>query len=598
MGMDAFVLNAVAAETDEKIVRTGGRVGKIYQLNPAEIVLHFRGEKGLEVLFVSVDPSGARIHLAEDHHSPPPAPPSFCMLLRKHLHRGRLVSISQPPLERVLYLNFTVRDPSSREVPKTLAVEIMGRHSNLVLLDSPGQKGEQRILGAVKNIPPAINRYRTILPNHFYLPPPAQQKLHPFALNYEYFKEEMSQLEGQSAPKALLKTLQGLSPFLAQEIAVRAGVEEVHRSTLPLLWDGLHEILSLYDRRSWEPFLVLDSNGTPVDFCAFKPRSLPGNSFLRPSSSMSKTINDFFHYKEKEEARKRLYQYLENRLKQSLKKLRKKEKLQLEELEKTRRAGHYRLCGELILANLNEIPPQSKEVHLKNLYHENGEEVKVLLDPSAAPTVNAQRYFKKYRKAKQGAEKIGQQLKHTRSDIEYLESVLFSLEKSSMRGLHEVKKELEETGFLPQPKTGEHPPKKKQEEKKGVPSPPLRFISSAGEEIHVGRNNRQNEYLVKHFSSKEDCWLHAKNTPGAHVIIKSEAPHEKTLLEAALLAAYFSRSAHSSNVPVDYTRVKNLARHPGKKPGMVTYRNHGTIFVTPSEDALKHLLEQVEYNKT
>lgn len=589
MGMDAFVLNAVAKEIEERLIQPGARVNKIYQSSTAELVLHFRGEFPLD-LFISADPGGARIHFAEEHRSRPPSPPPFCMLLRKHLHKGRLVSTTLPPLERVLYLHFVAPDLSSREVHKTLAVEIMGRHSNVILLDSPGEENEQRILGALKNIPPSMNRFRTILPNYIYAPPPVQQKLHPFALNYEYFKEEMSRLEGRPASEALLKTLQGLSPFLAQEIATRAGVDTIDKSTLPSLWDSLQEMISLYEQRTWQPHVILDRGGTPVDYCAFKPLSTQGNGFLRPCSTMSEAIADYHTFKEGEKAKKELYHSMERQLQQTLKKIKKKEKVQRAELEKTRQADDYRLCGELILANLNKIPSQATEVTLLNFYSQEGEEeeVKVTLDPSIPPAINAQRYFKKYRKARQGYEKIRRQLQLTRSDIQYLESVLFNMQKSSLSNLLEIRKELEETGFIQQQKKKEH---KSKEEKAPPPSPPLKYYSSEGDEIYVGRNNRQNEYLVRHLSSKEDYWFHVKEAPGAHVIVKNENPGETTMFEAALLAAYYSKATQSSNVPVDYTQVKHLSRHPSKKPGMVTYRSYSTLNVTPSRDALEHILK-------
>jgi predicted ribosome quality control (RQC) complex YloA/Tae2 family protein len=583
VAFDAFVLNAVAQEIEEDIIKNGGRLSKVYQLNSREMLLYFKGEVPLQPLFISINAQRGRINFTGRHFSHPLTPPPFCMLVRKHLVNGLLISLEQPPLERVLYLHFTVLNSRGKRVQKTLAVEIMGRHSNLVLLDTPDEEKNQMILGALKPIPSSLNRYRVLLPHNVYFPPPPQEKLHPYALNHEHFCQEIRRLQGQPTARALLENLQGLSPFLTAEIAARAGSSCLSADDSSVLWQKLQELMGIYQERKWEPTLFLDQKKQPYDYHVLKPvQSLPGDQ--RTFSSVSTLLDEFYTYQEKEEEKKNLFLLLSRVAEQTLKKSKRKENNQLQELARATKADFYRQCGELLLINLNQIPKKSREVYLKNAFLEKEDYIRINLDPQISPSLNAQRYFRKYRKARQGEKKIAAQLQKTRQGITYLESVLFALEKANLAVLKEIKDELVATGYLPVPK-------KSSAKKTNKKLFPLKFISSQGEEILAGQNNLQNEYLVQRLAAKTDLWLHVKDMPGAHIIIKAEHPQEETIEEAALLAAYFSRGAYSSNVPVDYTQVKNV-RRLGNKPGMVTYSNFKTRYVTPHEEKLRPFLQK------
>lgn len=581
MPFDAFVLNAVADEIKEKLVKTGRRVHKIFQINQ-ELIITFRGEDRSLSLFFSVHPQNFRIHFTGRHYTNPPSPPAFCMLLRKHLIGGVLISLEQPPLERILYLNFSAPNREGKEVIKTLVLEMMGKHSNLILLDTASAENKRNILGAIKPVSPLVNRRRTILPHCNYFPPPLQDKFHPFALNYEAFASEMIRFEGQDAKSALINNIQGISPFLAGEIVARAEAMYISKETVRPLWNALEKLLNIYSDKRWEPTLIYTKEGTPADFSAFKPVQFFEGSF-RFVPSISMLLDEFYQFREKSEGKKNLLQLLNQHLEQALKKCRHKEKVQLRELEEAKKADQLRLCGELILLHLKNIPPKTAEIFLENLF-QDGEKIKISLDPGISPASNAQRYFKKYRKARQGEKKISERLSQTRQEIAYIESVLFSMEKADLPTLQEIKEELEEAGLL----------RKKMSplQKKTTHFNPLRYYSSLGEEIIIGRNNRQNEYLVHKVAAKTDFWLHVKDMPGAHVIIKSNNPSAETIAEAALLAAYHSKGAGSSNVAVDYTQVKNIKRHPAGRPGMVIYTNYKTIFVTPKEQLIRKLLDK------
>ncbi len=583
MPFDAFVLQCVAKELKEKLILTRARLVKIYQPQPMLVLLHFRGETKNYTLLLSAHPARAGIFLTNRHFASPATPPAFCMLLRKYLTGASIVSLEQPPLERVLKIHFRVVNLQGGEGQKTLLAEIMERRSNLILLDAPDAEGKQLILGAVKAVPPYLNRVRTILPRHIYTPPPVQDKLHPLALDYNFFLEEAAQAEGRPVTDFLLDKIRGLSPFIAREISARSGHHTVSKEAAPLIWQQMHKLLQEAMENHWEPTMLCSKTGVPQDYAAFKPKQQPQDMILRPYQSMSKLLDDFFHEQEQKEEREGLKQLILRQAQQHLQKARKKEKKQLEELGHAEKAEQYRLHGELLKSHLHNIPEKAAFVHLPNIYNEKEETIKIPLDPSLSPSANAQRYFKKYRKALNTEKEISARLLATRQEIKYLESVLFSAENSGRQELLEIRAELEEAGYLPRRL-------KKTNQEKETPFKPLRYITVEGEEILVGRNNRQNDLLLRG-ASATDLWFHAKDMPGAHVILKGANPGEKAVEAAALLAAGHSRGGHSTNVPVDYTRVKNVRRLPGAGPGMVTYTGYRTLFVTPDREKLAALLK-------
>ncbi|MEW5921804.1 MAG: NFACT RNA binding domain-containing protein [Bacillota bacterium] len=582
MPFDAFVLQCIAGEIEEKLIFTRARITKIYQPGSTELLIHFRGEMKSHTLLLSAHPARARIHFTTRHFPSPPAPPPFCMLLRKHLTGASVVSLEQTPLERVLKIHLRVINAQGGEGQKTLVAEIMERRSNLILLDAPAAEKKQIILGAVKAVPPFLNRFRTILPHHAYVPPPPQDKIHPLALDYNFFVLEAEQEQGRPVTNFLLDKLRGFSPFLAREIAARAGGNVVSKEAAPLLWQKIQELLQIATDNKWEPTMLCNEEGKPHDFTSFVPRQA-GSGTPRRFQSMSELVDEFYLFREKNEEKENLQQLINRQMRHYIEKARKKEKNQLLELDNAGKAEQYRLYGELLKLNLHNVPEKAVAVCLPNVYSKEGETVKISLEPYLSPSANAQRYFKKYRKAITAAKKIAARLAATRQEIAYLESVLFSAEKSDWQGLQEIRIELEEAGYLP--RRLQHP-----EQENNSSFKPYKFITAEGEEILVGRNNRQNDLLLRQ-ANATDLWFHAKEMPGAHVILKGAQPGKEAIEAAALLAAGHSRGAHSANVPVDYTTVKNVRRIPGARPGMVTYTGYRTIFVTPDHKKLTALLQ-------
>lgn len=582
MPFDAFVLHCVAGEIDEKLIATRARITKIYQIGSTEMLIHFRGEYKSHTLLFSTHPSRARIHLTSVHYASPSIPPSFCMLLRKHLIGASITSLEQSPLERVLKINLRAYNPEGRETQKTLVAEIMERRSNLILLDEPDEDGKRLILGAIKAVPPFMNRFRTVLPHHYYVFPPPQDKIHPMALDYNFFQEEMRREEGRPAAKFILDKLRGFSPFLAREIVARAGTDKISAEAAPKLWEKMQELLQLTTDKKWEPTMICDRDGKPQDYAPFIPHQF-SSGVLRRFQSISALLDDYFLFRQKSEEMDNLQQLITRQAGLFLVKARKREKNQLAELAKGGQGDYYRLCGELLNMNLHLVPKKADTILLPNLFSEEGGQVKISLDPRLSPSENAQLYFKRYRKAGNTLKKITNRLNNTRQEIAYLESILYNTEKSDWQGLQEIRSELEETGYLPgRPKS--------RGATKSAPFKPHTYRGAGGEEILVGRNNRQNDLLLRQ-AAATDLWFHAKDMPGAHVILKGKQPSEEGIESAAMLAAIHSRGAHSANVPVDYTTVKNVRRIPGAGPGMVTYTGYRTLFITPDENTLKSLLQ-------
>ncbi|NLC52026.1 MAG: fibronectin-binding domain-containing protein, partial [Firmicutes bacterium] len=381
---------------------------------------------------------------------------------------------------------------------------------------------------------------------------------------------------GQNITNTLVSNLQGISPSIARELV--CGTE----NSLIKIWQKLQKLICSFNAGQWEPTALLDKNKKITAFLPVKLSMSPYSNWKRIRfREMSLLLDRYFLEREETENKQQLLEQLRNKVNRILTRSQKKERQQQIEYQSALNADRYRLWGDILLANLSQIPKGAKEITLPNFYRE-GEKVTIPLDPSSSAAANAQRYFRKYRKSKNSHAKIMAQLNQTKNEINYLESVLYNLEHANLQELQEIQEELERCGYIK---------KQRGKEKKQLSSSssPLRFLSSEGYEILVGKNNRQNELLTFKLASKHDIWLHVKDQPGSHVIIKGKNPPAKTLHEGALLAAFYSKAADSANVPVDYTEVRHLRKPPGGKPGMVIYKNHHTLFVTPKTEIIKKL---------
>jgi len=585
MSFDGITLNAVKQELENTLVNS--RVDKVYQPDRQTVILKFRTRCGGHNLLVSCRADAARIHLTDTRPKNPLQPPVFCMVLRKHLESGQLTSIEQKGLERVLSLNFqSVNEAGSLEF-LTLHCEIMGKHSNIVLVDSV----TNRILDAAKRYTHEVNRYREILPGIPYVLPPSQDKQDILNMTEDEFRVLMlSQPLDAQIHQVLLGVLEGFSPLLCRELIFRAGLprdivlNECGEYELGKLWQEISTMAGDIASGSFVPTLILEDKQyrefSPFDLTMFESQR---KEFF---STINEALTVFFRAKEESvrinEARHRLNKIVNGQIK----KINNKLATQHQELLETDTADNDRISGELITANMHTISRGDTRLITQNYYDPEQKNITIELDPSLSPSQNAQRYFKKYRKAIVKRQKASEYITQFREELDYLDTVKVALSQAvSLEDLEEIETELLHQGYIRQDK------KKAKSTATKTPGH-LEFRSSDGLTILVGKNNRQNDFLTMKRAKADDLWLHAKDMPGAHVIILTAGENvpEDTLVEAAMLAAYFSKGKMSGKVPVDYTLRKHVRKPKGSKPGFVIYDHHSTIFVTPDEQKMRNLL--------
>lgn len=566
MSIDGIVLRCLVHELNATCA--SGRIVKIHQPTPYDLVLTVRAHGETHRLLLSANPSAPRLHLTDQPFANPTEPPMFCMLLRKHLEGGVLQAITQVALERIVHLDVLSRDELGDPAIRRLVVEIMGRHSNIILVDPK----TGTILDGIRHVTPAISQYRVVLPGRPYVAPPAQDKLNPLETSRDAFLAALDFNAGK-LDQQLLSRFLGIGPVLAREIVHRAGLP-----TREALWEAFSRLMDDVRAHRYRPTRVRTADGKDV-FAAVALTGVSGETLAY--DSMSRLLDDVFRERTEREAIRQRLGDLARVVKNEIKKHERKRQLLLDTLAETRDAERYRLFGELLTAHLHEIPRGASEVQLPNYYEEGLPMVTIPLDPAKSAAENAQAYFKKYNKAKVAAETAAAQLAQAEAELRYLETVAQQLEDATLADAEEIRDELIEQGYLKPDKGG----RRKGRE---TASKPAVFRSSEGYTILVGKNNRQNERLRRQ-AAPSDTWLHAKDIPGAHVIIRGTGYGEATLLEAAMLAAYFSKARHSSRVPVDYTEVRHVRKPAGAKPGFVIYERQKTVYVTPDEALVRRL---------
>lgn len=590
MAIDGIFLGYIKVELQEKL--TGGRVDKIYQPQQDLLSMVIRNHNQNFRLLVSVHPQYARIHLTETRSENPLHPPDFCMLLRKHLIHGYITKIEQPEFERLLMIWIKRENlPVPVNSEKLLVIELMGKHSNVILVNPE----ERVIYDGLKRFREGDKSLRPIYPGAPYYLPPRQEKADPLQVNFHRFKELVEAEAGNKIYRAIMNSLRGIGPVSAREIAYRGcgswnkKAEELSEREKGKIWKALTDILKPVQTASLAEFNgeICFDEGKITAWSPFPLTYLQGEkiNFHTPGELM-----DYYYlYKIQRER----FETRRNELLTKVEGYKAKNTAKLEKLQKKYRqyldADKYKILGEILLANLHKIKKGMQEVTLENFYQEN-EPVTISLDPSSTPSKNAQHYFKKYSKAKKGLNYVANEIRKTKMEISYLESTLASIETAEEEDdLEEIRKELIEEGYL-------SPPGRKKKATKPRVSGPRKFLSSDGLEILVGKNNRQNDILTTKIASADDFWFHARDLPGSHVLVRNhtreETLPETTLLEAANLAAYYSKGRNSSNVPVDYTRIKHVKKPRGAKPGYVYYRDFQTIHVTPQEGEIKKLTRE------
>ncbi len=576
MAFDGLTVHAVTQQLDAELM--GARITKIYQPSRFDLILHCRRPGGGSQLLISGHPQYARIHTTEVSYSNPLNPPAFCMLMRKHLEGGKITHIRQVGFERIIEIGVESLSDSGQLVQRTLLVEIMGRHSNVVVLDASSGV----ILDALHRVTDEVSRYRQVLPGETYVSPPQQDKLNPLTTTKEQFLSQVAPSAPQAkVAKVVMQAYQGISPVTGQEIVARAGFPaDVTSQEVDGDWDKLwtaftHVFFQLTEGHV-EPTLALDSSGLPVEFAPYSIKTVGVSETV--CATISEAIDRYYDFKVNRHQVNQLAGDLNRIISTHLNRLEGKIAKQEETLHKAAQADKYRVLGDLLTANLYRVSQGQKSVTVENFYSADQEAVSIQLDPTISPAANAQKYFKRYNKAKNSMTATTEQLVSSRAEVEYLQGVQSAIELAeSVAELGEIREELIAEGYIKE-KTS-----KKRKPKKQAPAAPLQFTSSDGLAIYVGRNNRQNDYLTFTIGTGSDLWLHVKDIPGSHVIVKTagkEVP-DSTLEQAARLAAYYSKARQSSSVAVDYTERKNVRKPNGAKPGKVIYDNYHTILAAP-----------------
>ena len=590
MPFDGLVLSAVKQELD---ILTGGRIERIHQPSKDEVVMNIHRPGGKQRLVLSAHAYKTRVHITTQTKENPLSAPLFCMVLRKHLEGGRICGFSQPGLDRVLTIDIEARDELGQMTRKHLICEIMGKHSNIILVDTV----QNTIIDGIKRYSHSVSRHREVLPGRVYLPPPEQEKQNPLLLTEDSFREYL--LAGSLDAKVaniMQKAFDGLSPLICREVVYRSGLaadlilDHCGEHELRLLWQALASITSNAHKGDFYPVILHDRIGLPVDFAAFDITHLEGLS--RETGTMCSVLDQYYTAVYSVDLVNGQKQGLNQVVNKEIKRLQKKITIHRQSLLDAEEAEKYKLYGELLTANLYRVPHGEPEVELENFYHPQGESIIVYLNPHLSPSDNAQGFFKKYLKAKHTKVAAEELARQADAELAYLESVEISIAQAvTVAEIVEIRQELVEQGLLTQASRRVNPKKDKKDKKEREKPRPMSFRSTDGIQILVGKNNRQNDYLTMKMASEEDIWLHTKDIPGSHVIIRTEGKEitETTLFEAATLAAYFSKARNSAKVPVDYTARKFVHKPNGAKPGYVIYDKQKTLFVNPTEEMLEKM---------
>lgn len=561
MAYDGLFTLAMTKELQQIVT---GRIAKVHQPNAQEIILTIRANGKNHKLLFSIHSSYARAHLTDQAVENPAEPPMFCMLLRKHIDGGFIESVQQIDGDRIIILTITSKNEIGDPITRELHAEIMGRHSNLILVE----KESQKIVDSLKHLPPAMNSYRTVLPGQLYVAPPAQHKVNPLDVSNEDLKQFFAI---EKSAQEIVQHFTGFSPLHANEFLFRLQksgetAAELFPSFMEEFTNGGCEptYIEVNGKSQFSPISLTHLQGKPTTY-----------------STLSALLDRVFFARAERDRVKQQAGDLERWLQNEISKLRLKLKKLQKDLNHASKLDRYQLFGELLMANLYNFDRGQKEITVTNYYDDNGAKVKIPLNERKTPIENAQSYYTKYNKAKNALIMVQQQIDKTNDDLAYFEMLSQQVQQAAPHDIEEIREELAEQGFMKM--------RASKRRKKPTKPSPEEFISSTGTRISVGKNNKQNDYLTFKIARKSEIWMHTKDIPGSHVVIHSAEPDDQTLREAATLSAYFSKARDSSSVPVDFTEIRQVKKPSGAKPGFVIYFEQKTIYVTPDEELVMKL---------
>lgn len=585
MALDGAFLRHIKKEIEEHAI--GGKVDKIYQPNREEMVLVLRTRTEHYKLLLSARANSARIHFTGFVPENPKVPPMLCMLLRKRLSGARLAAVRQPGLERVLCLDFNAVSELGDEIRLTLVMEIMGRYSNIIFVSEDG-----KIIDALKRVDAEMSSERLVLPGLTYRLPPPQNKLCLLEADTDEILARLRAVPGDmELSKALLGTLQGVSPIVCRELQHLTGrgndltVHTMSSEQYDRLRFFLNRTKETVQAVSGQPYLVASPAQKPMDFSFLFIEQYGLTATVSKKESFSALLDAFYYERDRMERMRVRSQDLLRVLTNASERLSKKINLQRAELEQCAERETLRINGDLLNANLYRLEKGQEFAELENFYDESLPTLRVRLDPALTPSQNAQRYYKRYHKARKAEEMLTQQIAQAQQELAYVDTVFEELSRAETEhDLAEIRMELTEQGYVRAPRGKQKPP---------AASQPLSFVTADGFRVLVGRNNRQNDRLTMKQANNNDIWFHTKNIPGSHTILVTDGrtPTPAAMEQAAKLAAFHSRSRDSAQVPVDYTEVRYVSKPQGAKPGMVIYVNQKTLYVTPDKSLAGQLAE-------
>lgn len=575
MPFDGFFTHSIVHELSYLI---DARIDKIHQPTKDEVYLFFKKDRKLHRILLCVNSSYPRVQLSECVRENPIVAPNFCMILRKHLGSARLLSVSQLDFDRIIEFKFECRDELGYVQTLTLTAEIMGKHSNVLLIGPSGT-----IIDCIKHIGCDVNRYRELLPGVTYILPPNSGKINPLMIEKVDFERIFTEADNpmSTSEKLLLDRLLGFSKLMSREIcgdfagmkASELSAESIHTISSRFYYYMARIKSHTYDRN------IYLKDGLVHDYHVF-PISAYSELQAEPRLSSSQILDEFYGQKGLKDSLKQKFNDIFKLVSNLIERNAKKMQLHRDKLAECGTYGVWKVYGDILMANQYFIGENLTEVELDNFYDENFAKITIPLDPDLTTLGNAQRYYKKYTKEKTTVEMVEKQLIEGENEQHYLESISTNLEiATDVDTIEEIRRELVDSGYIKKRKL----PSKQQKSK------PHHYRTSDGFDVYVGKNNVQNDLLTLKFADSNDIWMHTKNIPGSHVIVKQKGgtpPSDTALLEGALLAAYYSKARNSTGVPVDYTEKKNVKKPNGAKPGMVIYLTNRTIYVSPGEEKL------------
>lgn len=580
MALDGVFLHSLLNNLKEILIDS--KIDKINQPEKDELILTIRRNRKNYKLLLSASSKFPRIHFTDISKENPLKAPMFLMVMRKYLLGGKIIDITQKDCDRIVIFKIEASDEMGFNSIYSLIVEIMGRHSNITLV----RDIDNKVMESIKHITPDINSYRVLYPGVTYVYPPASQKLNPLDFTKDNLNNFINENNIKFDNNFFFSTFTGISKVLSEELFRE--YNDINASTLNV--DNIYDLINSFNQRLSSNnlfYIYADKDDIYKDFyCCELNDTFKGYKTIT-FNSPSKMLDNFFSTKDKQERLASRSTDLQKLIHTNIERCNKKSKILNENIKEGKKKDIYKIKGDLLTSYIYTIKPGDKEVSLLNFYSEKEEYIKITLDPYKSASENIQKYYKRYNKLKKSETWAIEQLKKNEDELTYLNSVLTNIQNvDSYDEIDLIKSELMETGYL-----------KFKSSKKGIKKnkndAPLHFVTSKGFDIYVGKNNIQNDYLSLKFAHKNDIWLHTKEIPGSHVIIKSfEDIDDDTLSEAAIIAAHYSKGKNNSKVAVDYTEVKNLRKPNGAKPGMVIYYTNKTIYVDPEKFNTLNILKK------